>query len=225
MRNSGMTVKPPRRKETGMKFTTRQLVTLAVFGALWGLVEISLGSVLHAINIPFTGLVLTAVGLAIAMIGRLLVPRRGSTFFIGVIAMLLKLFSIGNIIIGPMIGILTEALIAELVLDVFSGPSRLAFVSAGAGSALWTLVQPFVTGLLLFGQSLMMVWLNLIDLGSRIFHINSNAAVWIASIMALLYMIIGGIAGWLAWQVGQLLVARLGGRFTPVVKTQSMVSK
>ena len=39
-----------------MKFTTRQLVTMAVFGALWGMVEISLGSVLHAIKIPLTGL-------------------------------------------------------------------------------------------------------------------------------------------------------------------------
>ncbi len=208
-----------------MKFTTRQLVSMAVFGALWGLVEISLGSVLHAINIPFTGLVLTAVGLAIAMIGRLLVPKRGSTLFIGVIAMVLKLFSIGNIIIGPMIGILTEALIAEIVLDVFPRPSRLAFVSAGAGSALWTLVQPFVTGLLLFGRSLLVVWLDLVDLGSRTFHIGSNAAVWIAIIMAVLYMIIGGIAGWLAWQVGQLLVARLGGRFVPAVKTQPFASK
>ncbi len=97
-----------------MKFTTRQLVTMAVFGALWGVVEISLGSVLHAIRIPLTGLTLTSVGLLVALIGRLFVPKRGSTFFIGVIAMVLKLFSIGNIIVGPMIGILAEALVAEL---------------------------------------------------------------------------------------------------------------
>jgi hypothetical protein len=208
-----------------MKFTTRQLVTMAVFGALWGLVEISLGSVLHAINLPMTGLVLTAVGLAIAMVGRLFVPRRGSTIFIGVIATILKLFSIGNIIIGPMIGILTEALIAEILLDAFPRPSRLAFVLASAGGALWTLVQPFVTGLLLFGRSLLVVWLDLIDLGSRLFHLDSNAAVWIAIMMALLYLVVGAVAGWLAWQVGQLLIARLGGRFAPVVKSQPLDSK
>ena len=208
-----------------MKFTTRQLVTMAVFGALWGLVEISLRSILHAINIPLTGLTLTAIGLAVAMIGRLFVPRRGSTIFIGVIATVLKLFSIGNIIIGPMIGILTEALIAEIVLDVFPRPSRLAFVLASAGGALWTLIQPFVTGLLLFGRSLLVVWLDLIDLGSRIFHLNSNAAIWIAGLMALLYLVVGGIAGWLAWQVGQLLAARLGGRFAPVEKSKTVDTK
>jgi ABC-type thiamin/hydroxymethylpyrimidine transport system permease subunit len=193
---------------------------MAVFGALWGLVEISLGSVLHAINIPLTGLALTCVGLAVAMIGRLFVPRRGSTIFIGVIATVLKLFSIGNIIIGPMIAILAEALIAEIILDLFPRPSRLAFMLTGAGGALWTLVQPFVTGLLLFGRSLLVVWLDLIDLGARIFHLDSNAAIWIAGLMTLLYLAVGAVAGWLAWQVGKLLVARLGGRFAPVQKSQ-----
>jgi hypothetical protein len=203
-----------------MKFRTRDLVTLAVFGALWGLSEISLGSVLHAINIPFTGLTLTAIGLAIAMIGRLFVPRRGSTLFIGVIATILKLFSIGNIIIGPMIGIITEALIAEIILSLFPRPSRLAFVAAGAGGALWTLIQPFVTGLLIFGRSLLVVWLDMIDLGSRLFHLSSDAAIWIAILMAILYIVVGGIAGWIAWQVGQLLVARLGKRFVATEKAQ-----
>jgi hypothetical protein len=35
-----------------MKFTTRELVTMSVFGALWGLVEITLGAVFHAIDLP-----------------------------------------------------------------------------------------------------------------------------------------------------------------------------
>src|SRR5512143_1595609 len=100
-----------------MKFTTRELVTMAVFGALWGLVEISLGSVLHAINLPLSGMLLSIIGVMVAVIGRLFVSRRGSTLFIGVIAMVLKLFSIGNILIGPMVAIFVEALIAELILD------------------------------------------------------------------------------------------------------------
>jgi hypothetical protein len=193
-----------------MKFSTRDLVTLAVFGALWGIVEIGLGSVLHAINIPLTGLILTLIGVAIAMIGRLFVPRTGSTFFIGVIATILKLFSIGNIIVGPMIAILAEALVVEIVLDLFKHPSLVVFLIAGAGAAIWTLVQPFITGLLLFGRSLLVVWLDMIDTGSRLFHLGSNIAIWIAVLMVLLYMAVGAFAGWLAWQVGKALVARLG---------------
>jgi hypothetical protein len=202
-----------------MRFSTRELVILAVFGALWGAVEIGLGSILHAIKVPLSGLTLTAVGLAVALVGRLFVPRRGSTFFIGVIATILKLFSIGNVILGPMIAILSEALIAEIVLDCFPRPTRLAFMLAAAGGALWTLIQPFVTGLLLFGRSLLVVWLDLIDLGSRLFHLDASAAVWIAIGMTLLYLVVGVLAGWLAWQVGLLLLARLGKRFTSPVKS------
>ena len=194
-----------------MKFTTRQLVTMAVFGALWGVVEISLGSVLHAIKIPLTGLALTAIGLMVALIGRLFVPKRGSTFFIGVIATVLKLFSIGNIVIGPMIAILAEALVAELILDIFTKPTRLAFMLAVAGGALWTLIQPFVTGLLIFGRGLLSIWLDTIDLGSRLFGLSSQAVLWIVVGLVLLYLAVGAISGWLAWKLGQVVVARLGG--------------
>jgi len=34
-----------------MKFSTRELVLLAVFGALWGVVEITLGSVLKSLDV------------------------------------------------------------------------------------------------------------------------------------------------------------------------------
>jgi hypothetical protein len=194
-----------------MKFSTRELVTLAVFGALWGLDEISLGSVLHALNIPLTGLLLSTVGVMIASIGRLFVPRRGSTIFIGVIAMILKLFSIGNIIIGPMIGILTEAIIAELILDAFPKPSLAAFISACAGAALWVIIQPFVTGLLLWGQSLLIVWLDMLDTGSRLFGISSQAVLWIVLALVALYLAVGALGGWLAWKLGLVLKIRLGG--------------
>ena len=194
-----------------MKFSTRELVTMAVFGALWGGIEISLGSVLHAIKLPLTGLSLTAIGLLIALIGRLFVPRRGSTFFIGVIATVLKLFSIGNILIGPMIGILTEALVAELILDIFPKPTRLSFMLAVAGGSLWTLIQPFVTGLLIFGRTLLPIWLDMVDQGSRLFGLGSQAALWIVLALFLLYLAVGAVAGWLAWSLGQMVSVRLRG--------------
>ena len=194
-----------------MKFSTRELVTLAVFGALWGLVEISLGSVFHAVNLPLNGMLLSVIGVMVASIGRLFVPRRGSTIFIGIIAMVLKLFSIGNILIGPMVGIFTEALVAELILDIFPNPSMLAFIFTCAGAALWTVIQPFVTGLLLFGRNLVGIWLDLLDLGSRLFGLPSQAALWIVLAIVALHFVIGGIGGWLAWKLGHVLKIRLGG--------------
>jgi len=105
-----------------MKLKTRELVAVAVFGTLWGLVEISLGTVLKSFRIPLSGTVLAAIGLMVAMIGRTFVPRKGSTLFVGVIAMLLKLFSLGGVILGPMIAIFAEALVAEIVLSSSKNP-------------------------------------------------------------------------------------------------------
>lgn len=194
-----------------MKFSTRELVTMAVFGALWGLVEISLGSVLHAVNLPLNGMLLSVIGVLIASIARLFVPRRGSTIFIGVVATVLKLFSIGNILIGPMVGILAEALIAELILDAFPKPSRLAFISACASAALWTVVQPFVTGVLLFGRNLLVVWLDMLDMGGRLFGLSSQATLWIVLALVALHLVVGGLGGWLAWKLGLILKIRLDG--------------
>ena len=193
-----------------MKLSTRELATIAVFGTLWGLSEISLGSVLKSLNVPFSGAVLSAIGLTIALVGRLFVPKKGSTMFIGVIAMLLKLFSLGGVIVGPMVGIFTEALVAEIILSLFGKPRPLSFLLAGALGVTWNLVQPFVTGPLLFGRSLFVVWLDLLDTGTRLLGIKENAVVWIVVALLVIYFFIGCLAGWLGWNIAKQLQDRLG---------------
>lgn len=193
-----------------MKLTTRELVTIAVFGTLWGIVEISLGTVLKSLNVPMSGAVLAAIGLTVAMVGRLFVPRRGATLFVGIIAMILKLFSLGGVVIGPMVGIFSEALVAELVLSLGGKPRRWLFMVAGALGVLWTLLQPFVTGPLLFGQTLFVVWLDFVDRGSRLLGLNSSVILWIILALAAIYLFIGGLAGWLSWDIGHRLQVRLG---------------
>jgi len=208
-----------------MKFTTRELTTLAVFGVLWGIVEMSLGTVLKSLNIPFSGAVLASIGLTVAMIGRLYVPRRGSTLFIGVIATILKLFSLGGILIGPMVGILSEALIAELVLSLLGQPRRRWFVIAGSLGVTWAMIQPFVTNPLLFGRTLVSVWLNMLDQGSRYLGIDTSAAWIIVVLMIVIHLALGTVAGWFAWRIGQELQSRTGKKPTYTASTIEQPSK
>jgi hypothetical protein len=193
-----------------MKFTTRDLVNIAVFGTVWGLIEISLGTVLKSLNIPMSGLVLGALGLVVVLTGRRFVPYRGATLFMGIIAMLLKLFSLGGVVIGPMIGILSEALLAELVLSAAPRPGRLVFVLAGMLGVVSTVLQPFVTGPLLFGRTILVVWLDLIDRASYVLGLDPKA-VWIVLLVYVgIHLLVGGLAGWAAWDAGKLLQVRLG---------------
>ena len=194
-----------------MRLSTRELATIAVFGTLWGLSEITLGSVLKSLNVPFSGAVLSAIGLMVGLVGRAFVPKKGSTLFIGVIAMLLKLFSLSGVIIGPMVGIFSEALIAEIVLSLSGPPRRASFLLAGALGVAWNLVQPFVTGPLLFGRTLFVVWLDLLDTGSRFLGLPASAVIGIALALLAIYLFIGCLSGWLGWGVAHQLKARMGG--------------
>lgn len=201
-----------------MKFTTRDLVTVAIFGALWGLVEMSVGTALKSLHIPMSGMVLATIGITLALIGRAFVPRRGSTLFIGVIAAFLKLFSAGNILIGPMVGITTEALVVELVLSLTpqtTKPRRGLFMLAGSLGVLWVLAQPFITNPLLFGRSLLVVWYDMLDTGARLLGLSANAPILILVALAVLHIVVGALAGWLAYSISDTLQIRLGRASTP----------
>ena len=87
-----------------MRFRTRDLVYVGILGALWGAVEASLGSVLHALRVPFAGLVLSGVGIAIALCGRILVPRAGTIALIGLVTAFLKMLSVGGLVLNAMLG-------------------------------------------------------------------------------------------------------------------------
>jgi ABC-type thiamin/hydroxymethylpyrimidine transport system permease subunit len=204
-----------------MKLSTRELAILAVFGTLWGIVEISLGSALKSLNVPLSGAVLSAIGLTVALIGRVFVPRRGATLFVGVIAMLLKLFSLGGVILGPMVGILTEALVAEIVLSLFGKPRRWVFLLAGGLGVTWVLLQPFITGPLLFGRTLLVVWLDLLDLGHRLLRLNPNTALWIVLALVAIHLAVGGLVGWLSWDFAHQLQIRLGKPLPSALNTNS----
>ncbi len=193
-----------------MKYSTRDLVTMAVFGSLWGISEISLGTIIKSLNIPLSGMVLSTIGLTIALVGRVFVSQKGSTLFIGAIAMLLKLFSLGGVVMGPMIGIISEAIVAEGTLSLTGKPKRGSMILAGSLGVLWVLVQPFITNPIMFGRTVLDVWLNLLVAGSRVLGINGSSAVWVISGLVVIHLGIGGGAGWLGWRLGNLLQTRLG---------------
>jgi len=168
-----------------MKFTVRDLVYIGIFGALWGAVEMALGSYLHVIRAPFTGTIMTASGMIIVLVGRLFVPQRGSVLMMGLVTMLLKALSIGGVVANPMIAILAESLLAEAVL-LLGGSNRLVFVAAGALATFWNFIHPFFTQGILAG-----------------------AVGLILLALIVVRLIAGAVAGGLAWSLGQQVLARL----------------
>jgi len=191
-----------------MRFSVRDLVYIGIFGALWGVSETGLGSVLHALQVPLTGTALAAVGMAIALTGRCFVPRPGSVLFIGLVTAMLKMLSVGGTVLNPMIAIVVESVLAELVL-VAGRHNRVTFAAAGAAASAWSLVHPFLTGAILAGQGFFAVYASMLRNGARMLGVEPSAIVLILGVLTILHVAAGAAAGLLAWDTGHLVQSRL----------------
>jgi hypothetical protein len=197
-----------------MKFTVRELVHIAIFGAIWGALEITLGSYLHVIFPPLAdtflvGLIMAAIGIVVALIGRLFVPRTGSVLMIGVVTAILKMMSIGGVKIGPIAAILIESLLMELGLLLGWKPRRRGFVFAGALAGSWNFFHKFIFMWLLFGKGVYDVYLGMIQQGASLWRIDVSYGLVIIVVLLLLRIVVGGLAGWVAWSLGRVVRDRL----------------
>lgn len=218
--------------------TTRDWVYIAVFGALWGAIEITLGAYLHVIFPPLAdtflvGVIMAGMGSVIALTGRHFVPHTGSVLMIGVVTALLKALSLGGIKIGPMVAILAESLLIEagLVLSRVEGlllgfntlrystrarqqqrtlqPSRWGFTLAGALAVSWNFIHKFVMMRLLFGQGIYEVAVKMVKDGSKLLGLDVRYSIASLVILLFIRLVVGAVAGWLAWDLGGAVRRRL----------------
>lgn len=191
-----------------MRLSLKELTVVAALGALWGSVEIGLGSLLHVWNAPFIGLILGTIGIAIVLVGRVVVPRPGSTLAIAVVAALLKALSVGGVVLSPMIAIVMEGLIADVVLSVGGRPRRVTFLLAGALAVTWNLVHPLLIQGLIFGTGILTMYRSVLEKGAHLFGVSPSSVVIVLLGLVALYLAIGAAAGLLAWEAGRSVLAR-----------------
>jgi len=195
-------------------YTVRDWVTVGLFGALWGVVETTLGSYLNVIfpsfsNTFFKGVTLGGIGVAIALTGRFFVQKRGSVLLIGVVTALLKLLSIAGAKIGPIIAILMESVLMEIVLST-GGLRRWAFLLSGALAVGWNFPHKFIMMRVMYGRNVVQVYNKLVQDGSQMLGLDVSAALLILALLLVIRVVIGGIAGWGAWMLGNAVAHRLG---------------
>jgi hypothetical protein len=197
-----------------MKFKTQQLVYIAVFGAIWGAVEMTIGSYLHVLNIPESGTVLASIGMAVLVVGRSFVPKRGATLLMGVVAMFIKMFSLGGIVINPMFAIFMESLLAEAAFGK-GGPTQVRSALAGAAGVSWIILHPFITQGIAAGWGMVRVYTWIVNTGATVLHISTQNALLIFVIMLALKPVIGAIGGWIGWGMTAAVRKRLGRQAAP----------
>jgi len=186
----------------------KELTIVAALGALWGSVEMTLGSFLHVWNVPFVGVVLGSIGICIALVGRVVVPEPGSTLSIAVVTALLKALSIGGVVLSPMIAIVMEGLLADVVLTLGGRPRRVTFVLAGAVAVTWNALHMILIQGVVFGAGILTMYTIMIRKAATLFHIPASSVIAVLAALVAMHVVAGSIAGLVAWEAGRSVVAR-----------------
>ena len=188
---------------------TRRTAYLAAFGSLWGVSEIFLGSFLSALRVPMYGALMAAIAVIIILTGALFVESRGSIIAMGLITAFLKLFSIGALFLGPLLAIMIEALLGELVIS-FMGRTRISFIIAGSVMVTYCFLHRFISQVLIYGKDIIEIYMGYIRLGSRMFGIPMEYAYYILFLFLILHLLFGILAGYGAWRIGNQAKTRMG---------------
>lgn len=204
-------------------YKVRDWVMVGLFGALWGVVETTLGTYLNVIfpaftNTFFKGVILGGIGVAVALTGRFFVRKRGSVILFGIITMLLKTLSPGGSRIGPMVAIFVQSALMELVLTLVGDPRRWAFVLGGALAVGWNFPHKFIMMRVMYGRNMVQVYQKLVQDGSQMLGLEPSMALLILGILLGVRLAVGGIAGWSAWALGGAVAERLGQRSQAVTE-------
>lgn len=166
----------------------------ATFGATWGAVELTVGSFMHALRLPFGGIVLGALGAGLLVTLRLLFPERGVVLAAGAVCAGVKLLSPAGAIIGPATAILVEASLVEAAC-LPCGARRWSGAMSGALCALWSLTQNLVTQALLFGMPVLGIYLGVLDRAERWLRVPASGGHWAAAVLVAWVALLGALFG------------------------------
>lgn len=121
----------------------------------------------------------------------------------------MKSVSPSAIILGPMIGILTEAVIMDLSMH-FMGNRLLAYLTGGVLIMFSTLIHKIITLLIFYGRNLVRIAENLYYFSIKQIGTDSYA-LWILLGFITFFYLAGGITGgWIGYRTGNRLNMNTG---------------
>jgi hypothetical protein len=177
------------------------------FGAMWGALEATVGTFLHALKIPFGGTVLAATGAAFLVALRVVYPKRGVLLAAGAVCAGVKLLSPSTNVVGPMVGILVESLLVELACLGF-GANPISATLGGALAALWALSQKVLTQIVLYGAPVVALYKELLQRAEKWLHLAPSGGVRVVAPFAALVALIGAAAALFGLRAGRAALAR-----------------
>lgn len=181
----------------------------AVVGSLWASVEIILGSFFHNLNIPFSGTILSFIGVYMLVSFIQIWKENGLIWRSGLICALMKSISPSAIILGPMIGIFTEAIILELFVFLF-GKNLFGYMIGGSLAVFSTIVHKMTNLLITYGFDFINILESLYYFCVKQLRVETIRPVHLIIIICIIYLISGMVAAILGYFAGKKYMTQRG---------------
>lgn len=171
-----------------------EIYRTAVFGATWGIIEITIGNALHISKVPFRGFFLSLIAAVILVTAKNLTNFRGSLILVGIVCATVKTATSGVFLINPIIAILFESIVAELVFIVIRIRPLDSFL-AGSMILFYTFNHSLLAQLFFFGLDIVDVYQKTFSAVFSLNETNINFAATALGLYGIAHLLMGGIAG------------------------------
>jgi nucleoside-triphosphatase THEP1 len=164
-----------------------------VVGSLWATIEIILGSFFHNLRLPMAGTVLAMISVLLLVAFHRQWRENGLLWRAGLICALMKSISPSAILLGPMVGILTEAVLLEMAIRLLGG-NLLGYIVGGAIALVSTIAHKVANLLIIYGFDFVNVMVNLYDYAVVKIGVESLTPQMALTLLFLVYALLGIVA-------------------------------
>jgi nucleoside-triphosphatase THEP1 len=180
-------------------------IKASIIGTLWAASEIVLGSFLHNLKVPFSGNMLTAIGIVILISVSYIWTEKGLFWRAGVICAIMKTMSPSAVIFGPMIAIFSEAVLLEISVRLL-GRTFAGYILGAMLAMSWNLFQKIANFIIFYGFNIVDLYTSLIKFAQKQLNIHSDI-VWLPPIILLImYCIFGLISALVGIRIGRKIL-------------------
>jgi nucleoside-triphosphatase THEP1 len=190
-------------------------IKASIIGTIWAASEIVLGSFLHNLKVPFSGNILTAIGLIVLISISYTWTEKGLFWRAGLICAVMKTMSPSAVIFGPMIAIFIEAFLLELFVRLL-GRNIAGYLIGAMFAMSWNLFQKIANYIIYYGANIIEVYNNLLRLAQKQLNIQTDI-VWLPIIILLIIFALFGLsAGVIGIIVGRKLLKQPSSDFMSI---------
>jgi hypothetical protein len=174
----------------------------AVAGGLWASFEILVGSFLHNLHLPFSGTVMATLSVVLMIAFLQVWNTSGLIWRAGIVSGLMKSLSPSAMILGPMTGIMMEAVLMDLMIFLL-GKNLVGYWFAGITALLSTILHKIINLFILYGSDLVNIYVNLFRFLMKQLSIEEadprDLILWIL----ILYTLLGMVAATTGYLLGR----------------------